>query len=272
MTAYELLAGRLPFDEEATTYRIMQTIVEEELPPLTAFVEDVPGPLVDLVMKTLEKDPDDRFQSAAEMRAAVADVSRQLDAEALGDGADGRTTSVAASGSPESDGSRPGSPSAPSATEGSGEGRWPDLSVLGGGALIAVLLVLGGLTYAGYLVPSVPEAPAPPEPEGPPRSPAAPTPIAPLVDVNRAETLRGEISEKVEAGTLIRGAGPDDFFIPPEQCYVFVLNPGGTRVTAVLDTGRVRVDLRSRSAVSDWPERYADRPQIWVAPTREGGS
>jgi hypothetical protein len=90
--------------------------------------------------------------------------------------------------------------------------------------------------------------------------------------VDRAETLKSEISEKVEAGTLIRGAGPDDFFIPPEQCYVFVLNPAGTRVAAVLDTGRVRVDLRSRSAVSDWPERYADHPQIWVAPTREGGS
>ena len=39
--------------------------------PLTTYRPDVPAPLAELVMKCLEKQPDDRWQSADEMRAAT---------------------------------------------------------------------------------------------------------------------------------------------------------------------------------------------------------
>lgn len=70
MTVYEMLAGDLPFDEDSNEFTKMQRIVQEELPPPTELHPQVPEDLSGLVMKSLEKDPDDRFQSAQEMREA----------------------------------------------------------------------------------------------------------------------------------------------------------------------------------------------------------
>jgi serine/threonine protein kinase/Tol biopolymer transport system component len=68
--AYELLAGYPPF----TTMKIgeerqrLDVIFNRGVPePLTAFRSDLPSPLADLVMKCLEKSPDDRWQSADEI-------------------------------------------------------------------------------------------------------------------------------------------------------------------------------------------------------------
>jgi serine/threonine protein kinase len=291
MTAYEMLAGRLPFEEEGTTYRIMRTIVEEDLPPLDHFADEVPQPLVDVVMKTLEKDPADRFQSAAEMKTAVDEVRAQC-------GADGNTPVAADdTATPVSDPSPPtregtasgGEPDPPSDSAASrpsgpsrkaGAGRLvPALRRVGvvGGLL---LLLVGGLAGVGWVVwsgdPTVASPGTAPQeqtnaPSAKRPTPAAselPTALAPLVDVKKGTVLEAKINRKVQEGALIKGAGPDDFFIPPEQCFVFVVDPASDRVTAVIDTGTVRVDLRSGTPVSNWPTAYADHRQIWVATTK----
>jgi serine/threonine protein kinase len=70
MTVYEMLAGELPFDEDGDEFAQMRTIVEEELPRPDELNPEVPEEISALVMTALEKDPDERFQSATEMREA----------------------------------------------------------------------------------------------------------------------------------------------------------------------------------------------------------
>jgi len=77
MTVYEMLAGELPFDEDSDEFAQMRTIVEDELPPPDEFNPQVPDRLSALVMRALEKDPDDRFQSAEEMREAFEESRRE---------------------------------------------------------------------------------------------------------------------------------------------------------------------------------------------------
>ena len=74
MTFYEMLAGQLPFEEDSTEYTIMRTIVEEDLPGLGTFAPEVPDDLRDIVMTAVAKDPEDRFQSAEEMRNALGEL------------------------------------------------------------------------------------------------------------------------------------------------------------------------------------------------------
>ncbi len=83
MTIYKMLCGRLPYDPEAASYDVMRSIVEDDLPPPTVFKPDVPKPVVDALMKAMEKDADRRYQTAAEMRAAFEAVKIPVAAETL---------------------------------------------------------------------------------------------------------------------------------------------------------------------------------------------
>jgi len=71
MTLYEALTGRTPFQQEDTAYLIMRTIVEEDFAPPTQFAPSLPEELSQIVLKALARDPDDRYQSADEMLAAL---------------------------------------------------------------------------------------------------------------------------------------------------------------------------------------------------------
>jgi tetratricopeptide (TPR) repeat protein len=70
--AYELLTGRPPFHNRSPQ-RLLAAHVTEVPTPVHELRPDVPGPLGDLVMRLLEKDPADRPASAAE-------AGRMLDA------------------------------------------------------------------------------------------------------------------------------------------------------------------------------------------------
>ncbi len=72
LTAYEALVGRLPFDRDGGDFTMMRAIVEESFPPPTDFSDRVTGSVAAALMKSLEKDPAARYQSAAEMREALA--------------------------------------------------------------------------------------------------------------------------------------------------------------------------------------------------------
>ena len=67
---YEMLSGHLPFDGSGTvSIAIMQ--ISEKPKPLAQVAPNVPEGLRQITEKAMEKDPADRYQSAAEMLAAI---------------------------------------------------------------------------------------------------------------------------------------------------------------------------------------------------------
>ncbi|MCX5342363.1 protein kinase domain-containing protein [Streptomyces atratus] len=67
---YELLALRPPFTGETPLSVVYQHVQDIPVPP-SEVLDAVPAELDGLVMRSLAKDPDDRFQSAEEMRGLV---------------------------------------------------------------------------------------------------------------------------------------------------------------------------------------------------------
>ncbi|MGQ4486498.1 protein kinase [Streptomyces sp. 372A] len=67
---YELLALRPPFTGETPLSVVYQHVQDTPVPP-SQVLDAVPPELDGLVMRSLAKDPDDRFQSAEEMRGLV---------------------------------------------------------------------------------------------------------------------------------------------------------------------------------------------------------
>jgi tetratricopeptide (TPR) repeat protein/tRNA A-37 threonylcarbamoyl transferase component Bud32 len=68
--AYELLTGRPPF-EGKTPQTVMVAHVTEQPQPVVDRRPGVPAQLADIVMRCLEKNPADRWQTATEVRAAL---------------------------------------------------------------------------------------------------------------------------------------------------------------------------------------------------------
>ncbi len=73
---YELLAGRRPFEAEEAMAVLHQHIYEQP-PPLETFRPDLAPETVYLVHRCLRKDPDQRFQTAAELRGAINMVIKE---------------------------------------------------------------------------------------------------------------------------------------------------------------------------------------------------
>lgn len=75
---YEALTGRLPFppSDTGSEYEVLRGHIEVPPPPLATLKPDVPAALSTLVMRSLEKDPDARFQSATEFLGALLDYEQ----------------------------------------------------------------------------------------------------------------------------------------------------------------------------------------------------
>ncbi len=75
VTLYELLSGQKPFNPRGKTeYSLLNAHVNDLPEPPTVHCRDIPGPLVDAVLRALSKEPEARFQSADEFLRALADV------------------------------------------------------------------------------------------------------------------------------------------------------------------------------------------------------
>ena len=74
---YELFGGGKPFAGD-TPEAIAYHILNERPAPLRSVAPDVPQPLEDIVTRALEKDPDRRHASAAELMAALRLVSETM--------------------------------------------------------------------------------------------------------------------------------------------------------------------------------------------------
>ncbi len=78
VTLYQMLTARRPF-EGPSNYAIMWAHLSEAPPPPASFVPSMHASLSELVLKAICKDPDGRFQSAEEFRAALLAVARPFD-------------------------------------------------------------------------------------------------------------------------------------------------------------------------------------------------
>ncbi|MFF9346745.1 protein kinase [Streptomyces sp. NPDC014734] len=77
---YELLALRPPFTGETPLSVVYQHVQDTPVPP-SEVLQAVPPELDGLVMRSLAKDPDDRFQSAEEMRGLIQYSLQMLQAQ-----------------------------------------------------------------------------------------------------------------------------------------------------------------------------------------------
>jgi len=78
VVSYEILTAQLPFKGDSTT-EVIDCIVNHEPPALARLNYSVPAELERIVRKTLEKDPDFRYQSAREMYIDLRNLERDLE-------------------------------------------------------------------------------------------------------------------------------------------------------------------------------------------------
>lgn len=71
---YEMLTGTVPFEADSTVSVALMHLQEKPVPPIE-LVPDLPKSLNDIVLKSLEKDPENRYESARKMRS---DLVRSL--------------------------------------------------------------------------------------------------------------------------------------------------------------------------------------------------
>jgi predicted Ser/Thr protein kinase len=71
MALYESLTGRVPFNPEDPDFVIAQSIVEGKITAVDKMNPSVPKELAKIVMKSIDKDPAKRYQTAAEMAQAL---------------------------------------------------------------------------------------------------------------------------------------------------------------------------------------------------------
>jgi non-specific serine/threonine protein kinase len=172
---YELLAGELPFPPDGNPLKMLFSRIHSEPRPLKEIAPDVPGPLAQVVMRALEREPGERQASAEqlgrEIGAAATDawgpdwhlgttlgVSGALAGAALSVGSgrlaetvtDTPVQSLVPVSTLESNGAPPASaPSEPQASEPDGPDRSARTSLIAGvlvllAGIAAVALLLGG--------------------------------------------------------------------------------------------------------------------------------
>ena len=74
VTLYEMVTGRVPFKGDSY-YSVLKANLEHRPIPPKELVPDVPAELSAIIEKSLEKDPEDRFQTADEFRIALQELS-----------------------------------------------------------------------------------------------------------------------------------------------------------------------------------------------------
>ncbi|CAN5924432.1 hypothetical protein BH11MYX4_BH11MYX4_51840 [soil metagenome] len=176
---YELGTGRRLF-KRSMPARTLDAICKEPVLPPSRLVEGFPAPLEAIVMRALAKDPGERFATAAEMRAALLEVTRAIrqpvetlaermkrwfperileKEEMLRRLADGDALAQIPAGEVDDDVAVPGVPDAPAprpASSARGRRLWPALLVA---ALVVIALSFGGARLALRAAPRADAAP-----------------------------------------------------------------------------------------------------------------
>jgi eukaryotic-like serine/threonine-protein kinase len=77
VSLFQLLTGHLPFTADTMT-GLMQQIAEAPHPPLRAFRPDLPACVEGIIDRALTKNPEARFETGAQMAAAIDDCRSKL--------------------------------------------------------------------------------------------------------------------------------------------------------------------------------------------------
>ena len=77
VSLFQLLTGHLPFTADTMT-GLMQQIAEAPHPPLRAFRPDLPACVEGIIDRALTKNPEARFETGAQMAAALDDCRSKL--------------------------------------------------------------------------------------------------------------------------------------------------------------------------------------------------
>ena len=77
VSLFQLLTGQLPFTADSMT-GLMQQIAESPHPPLRAFRPDLPACVESVIDRALAKNPEDRYDSGAQMAAALDDCRSRM--------------------------------------------------------------------------------------------------------------------------------------------------------------------------------------------------
>jgi serine/threonine protein kinase len=80
LLAYELLTGRKAFRSE-NLFKLLETVVKEEPVSIEELSPGLPPALAEIVRRAMRKDPDERFQTARELRDALVSVHEETPAE-----------------------------------------------------------------------------------------------------------------------------------------------------------------------------------------------
>jgi eukaryotic-like serine/threonine-protein kinase len=71
MTVYEMCAGRVPFEKTESDFSIQKQIVEGKIPSVNIYNPSIPKQLHKIIQKSIEKDPNKRYQNCREMLEAI---------------------------------------------------------------------------------------------------------------------------------------------------------------------------------------------------------
>jgi eukaryotic-like serine/threonine-protein kinase len=77
VSLFQLLTGQLPFTADSMT-GLMQQIAEAQHPPLRAFRPDLPACVESIIDRALVKNPDARYETGAQMAAALQDCRSHM--------------------------------------------------------------------------------------------------------------------------------------------------------------------------------------------------
>ena len=77
VSLFQLLTGQLPFSADSMT-GLMQQIAEAPHPPLRAFRPDLPACVESIIDRALAKSPDARYETGAQMAAALEDCRSRI--------------------------------------------------------------------------------------------------------------------------------------------------------------------------------------------------
>jgi serine/threonine-protein kinase len=71
MTFYEMITGTVPFKDLQSDFDIRESIMRKDTVKPSEYNKDIPAELENIVMKSISKDPDERFQTTDEMLNAL---------------------------------------------------------------------------------------------------------------------------------------------------------------------------------------------------------
>ncbi|MCW8805154.1 MAG: PEGA domain-containing protein [Ignavibacteriaceae bacterium] len=78
MTVYEMIVGRTPFEKTDSDFTIQKKIVDGEIPSPLKFDSNIPKKLTKVILKSIDKVPEKRFQKAEEMIEALNNYEKEF--------------------------------------------------------------------------------------------------------------------------------------------------------------------------------------------------